>query len=64
MILSNQNAEAFCQFYDHVDVLALRKRIDNNIYKLWKVKPPKYPTHVNIFETLSKEGVSFSIIFI
>lgn len=49
------------QHRDQIDIMALRSRIDNNILKLWKVKPSSLP--VDIYQTLRKKkrtSVSFS----
>lgn len=54
-ILDNTRLDVLFRLRDQVDILALRKRIDHNINDLWKVKTPKQPVPVNIFDTLREE---------
>lgn len=54
-VVSKDNLEMLMYMRDQVDILALRERLEKNIYNLWHVKPTKDATLVNIFDTLRKE---------
>lgn len=59
-LVDQARLEPIFQHRDQIDIMALRTRIDNNILKLWKVKPSSLP--VDIYQTLRKEkrtSVSF-----
>lgn len=54
-ILRDTNLEMLFQQRQEMDVFALRDRIDQNILKLWQIKPAKQTIPVNIFDTLREE---------
>lgn len=60
-VLSAAHLERLFALRDHVDILALRERLEHNLHKLWQVKPPKKDLPVNIFDTLRKEEDQASV---
>jgi len=55
-ILSPAQADSLLALRDKVDILALRERLEINIYNLWNVKKTNNTdTRVNIFDTLRKD---------
>ncbi len=62
-VLTKANLEMLMYMRDQVDIVALRERPEKNITNLWRVKPKKDATPVNISDTLRKEdkaSVTFS----
>jgi len=54
-ILADTYLKRLFSLREQVDILALRERLERNIYHLWRVKISKNATPVNIFDTLRKE---------
>ena len=54
-VLPAAHIERLFTVRDHIDILALRERLEKNINNLWIVRIPKNGSSVDIFETLRKE---------
>jgi hypothetical protein len=53
--VTKHNLELLMYMRDQVDILALRERLEKNIYNLWHVKSTENANPVNIFDTLRME---------
>ena len=53
--VTKHNLELLMYMRDQVDILALRERLEKNIYNLWHVKSTENANLVNIFDTLRME---------
>ena len=62
-VVTKDNLEMLMYMRDQVDIVALRERLERNITILWRVKPTKIATPVNIFDTLRKEEDKASVTF-
>ncbi len=62
-VVTKDNLEMLMYMRDQVDIMALRERLEKNITNLWRVKPKKDATPVNIFDTLRKEEDKASVTF-
>ncbi len=62
-VVTKDNLEMLMYMRDQVDIVALRERLEKNITNLWRVKPKKDATPVNIFDTLRKEEDKASVTF-
>jgi hypothetical protein len=60
-VVTKDNLEMLMYLRDQVDIVALRERLEKNITNLWRVKPKKDATPVNIFDTLRKEEDKASV---
>ena len=60
-VVTKDNLEMLMYMRDQVDIVALRERLERNITILWRVKPTKIATPVNIFDTLRKEEEKASV---
>jgi len=60
-VVTKDNLEMLMYMRDQVDIVALRERLERNITILWRVKPTKIATPVNIFDTLRKEEDKASV---
>jgi len=54
-VLSDAQIERLLSLRNQIDILKLRESLENNINKLWQIKPRNDTIPVNIFDTLRKE---------
>ncbi len=62
-VLADAHIERLFALRDHIDILALRERLEMNINNLWRVRIPKNEGSVDIFDTLRKEEDKSSVTF-